>query len=57
MTLYDRLYEDLKIAMKARDELRVSVLRMVIAACKYYKVEKYGAQDQKLSDEEAYKLE
>ncbi len=52
MTLFDRLYEDMKSAMKAHDEVRLQVLRMSIAACKNYKIEKYGQSDQALSDEE-----
>jgi len=32
MSLHDRLTEDLKIAMKARDQLRMDVIRMIKAA-------------------------
>ncbi|MEO5956214.1 MAG: GatB/YqeY domain-containing protein [Nitrospiraceae bacterium] len=32
MSLHDRLIEDLKLAMKARDQLRMDVIRMVKAA-------------------------
>ncbi|MFM9907067.1 MAG: GatB/YqeY domain-containing protein [Nitrospiraceae bacterium] len=32
MSLHDRLTEDLKLAMKARDQLRMDVIRMVKAA-------------------------
>jgi uncharacterized protein YqeY len=32
MSLYDRLTEDLKLAMKARDQLRMDVIRMIKAA-------------------------
>lgn len=52
MTLFERLYEDMKQAMKARDQVRLDVLRMAIAACKNYKIEKYGVSEQELSDEE-----
>lgn len=39
----ERLQQDLREAMKARDALRTSVLRGVIAAVKNVKVEKMGA--------------
>ena len=32
MSLYDRLAEDLKLAMKSRDQLRMDVIRMIKAA-------------------------
>jgi uncharacterized protein YqeY len=32
MSLHDRLTEDLKVAMKARDQLRMDVIRMIKAA-------------------------
>jgi hypothetical protein len=32
MSLHDRLSEDLKVAMKARDQLRMDVIRMIKAA-------------------------
>ncbi|MGH7184309.1 MAG: GatB/YqeY domain-containing protein [Nitrospiraceae bacterium] len=32
MSLHDRLIEDLKLAMKARDQLRMDVIRMIKAA-------------------------
>ncbi|OQW41096.1 MAG: glutamyl-tRNA amidotransferase [Nitrospira sp. HN-bin3] len=32
MSLYDRLTEDLKLAMKSRDQLRMDVIRMIKAA-------------------------
>ena len=32
MSLRDRLTEDLKLAMKSRDQLRVDVIRMIKAA-------------------------
>jgi uncharacterized protein YqeY len=46
----------MKVAMKAHDALRVNVLRMLIAACKYLKVEKYGAEDKALTDEEVLQV-
>jgi len=39
MSLHDRLTEDLKIAMKARDQLRVDVIRMIKAAALNKEVE------------------
>jgi len=39
----ERLQEELRAAMKARDALKTSVLRGVIAAVKNLKVEKMGA--------------
>jgi len=38
--LLDQLNEDMKAAMKARDDLKLQVLRMVLSDCKYAKVEK-----------------
>jgi hypothetical protein len=38
--LLDRLTEDMRAAMKARDDLRTQVLRMIISDCKYARVEK-----------------
>jgi uncharacterized protein YqeY len=52
MTLYERLYEDMKLAMKAHEEVKLNVIRMAIAACKNYRIEKYGVSEQALSDEE-----
>jgi uncharacterized protein len=52
MTLFERLYEDMKQAMKAHEEVKLNVIRMAIAACKYYKTEKYGSADTPLTDED-----
>jgi len=52
MTLFALLYEDMKQAMKAKDEVRLQTIRMSISACKNYKIEKYGIAEQELSDEE-----
>lgn len=38
--LLDRLTEDMRAAMKARDDLRTQVLRMILSDCKYARVEK-----------------
>jgi len=38
-----KLQEDLKASMMAKDELRTSVLRMLISAIGYYEIEKGGA--------------
>jgi uncharacterized protein YqeY len=46
----------MKQAMKAHDELRLSVIRLSIAACKNYKIEKYGVADTQLSDEEVLQV-
>lgn len=56
MTLFERLYEDMKTAMKAHDEVRLSVIRMAISACKNLKIEKYGQGGQDLSDEEVLQV-
>jgi len=56
MTLYERLYEDMKTAMKAHDEVKLGVIRMSIAACKNYKIEKYGVEEKALSDEEVLEV-
>lgn len=52
MTLFERLYEDMKQAMKAHEEVRLQVIRMAIASCKNYKIEKYGTADTPLTDED-----
>jgi len=39
MSLHDRLTEDLKLAMKARDQLRMDVIRMIKAALMKAKVD------------------
>lgn len=44
--LLDRLTEDMKAAMKARDDLKTQVLRMIISDCKYAKVEKMRALEE-----------
>lgn len=56
MNLFARLYEDMKQAMKAKDEVRLQVIRMAISACKNYKIEKYGTGEQELSDEEVIQV-
>ncbi len=56
MTLFERLYDDMKQAMKAHDEVRLQVIRMAIAACKNLKIEKYGVSGQELSDEEVLQV-
>ena len=48
MSLHDRLTEDLKLAMKARDQLRMDVIRMIKAAvmtryCHQHTIELPGA--------------
>ena len=52
--LADQIQTDLTAAMKARDELRVSVLRMAVAAIKEAKVS--GAEVRELSDDEVVAL-
>ncbi len=56
MTLFERLYEDMKSAMKAHEEVRLNVIRMAIAACKNLKIEKYGQSGQDLSDAEVLEV-
>lgn len=46
MALLDRLNTDLKAAMKSREELRVSVLRLLLSAINYAEI----AQQKKLDD-------
>ena len=52
--LADQIQTDLTAAMKARDELRLSVLRMALAAIKEAKVS--GDEVRDLSDEEVVAL-
>jgi uncharacterized protein len=46
MTLADTIQKDLTDAMRAKDELRLSVLRMVKSAIKYKETEKIRALDE-----------
>src|SRR3989304_6539986 len=41
--LKDKIQEDLKQAMKARDELRLSVIRMLKSAIQYHEIQEGGA--------------
>lgn len=43
MNFKQKLQEELKQAMLARDELRKSVLRMLLSAINYYEIQKGGA--------------
>src|SRR6476620_2588794 len=52
--LKDRLRDDLKTAMKARDKLRTATLRMLIAAMQAEEVA--GKQARELSDDEVLKV-
>src|SRR5207248_10232143 len=52
MTLQERVDSDLKEAMRAKDAVRLGVLRMLKSALKYSAIEKAGAQGQ-LDDTEA----
>ncbi len=44
--MIEKIQEQLKTAMKARDELRTSVLRMLISDLKYAKIEKKADLDE-----------
>ena len=52
--LLDRMNDDLKEAMKARDALRISVLRMTLSEVKNARIEK--GKDETLSDEEVVQV-
>lgn len=52
MTLYQRIDSDLKDAMRAKDALRLGVLRMIKSALKYGAIEKSSA-DAELNDADA----
>jgi uncharacterized protein YqeY len=52
MTLLNRLESDLKEAMRARDTMKLGVLRMLKSALKYAAIAKSGAETE-LSDAEA----
>ena len=52
MTLEERIDSDLKDAMRAKDAVKLSVLRMLKSALKYSAIEKVGV-DGKLDDSEA----
>ena len=46
MTLHERIDSDLKDAMRAKDAVRLGVLRMLKSALKYSAIEKAGAESQ-----------
>src|SRR6267143_2321313 len=52
MTLQEHIDSDLKAAMRAKDAVRLGVLRMLKSALKYSAIEKAGAESQ-LDDAEA----
>ena len=52
MTVWEKVNNNLKKAMKARNEFTVSVLRMFSAAIKNKKIELIGAGEENLSDEQ-----
>lgn len=52
MKLTDKINEDIKTAMKAKDSARLNVLRMLKSALKYAAIEKLGA-DASLDDPDA----
>jgi uncharacterized protein YqeY len=45
MALIERIQKDLTVAMMSKDELRLSVLRMIKSALKYKEIEKVRALD------------
>ena len=55
MTLHERVDNDLKDAMRAKDVLKLSVLRMLKAALKNAAIEKSGA-DAQLNDADAVQV-
>ena len=55
MTLTQRIDTDLQNAMRARDAMRLAVLRMLKAALKYAAIEKSGAEGE-LDDAEAIQV-
>src|SRR5436309_12456953 len=55
MTLFERVDADLKDAMRAKDALRLGVLRMLKSALKYGAIEKSGA-DAELNDADAVQV-
>ena len=55
MTLFERIDADLKDAMRAKDAMRLGVLRMLKSALKYGAIEKSGA-DAELNDADAVQV-
>ena len=55
MTLFQRVDADLKDAMRAKDTIRLGVLRMLKSALKYGAIEKSGA-DAELNDADAVQV-
>lgn len=55
MTLQQRVDSDLKEAMRAKDSMKLGVLRMLKSALKYAAIEKSGAEAE-LSDPEAIQV-
>lgn len=48
MTLQEQLMEDMKAAMKAHEEMKLSVVRMIRAAVKNYEIDHGAADDSKV---------
>ena len=48
MSLIDRLQEDMKLALKSREALRLSTLRLLLSSVSYARIEKGG----ELTDDE-----
>lgn len=45
MDLKDRLHEDLKEALKAREKIRLSTIRLLMSEVKYAEIKKHGELD------------
>ncbi|MDZ4815426.1 MAG: GatB/YqeY domain-containing protein [Verrucomicrobiota bacterium] len=51
MSLFTKVDADLKVAMLARDSLKVETLRMLKSAIKYYAIDKLGSVSADVSDD------
>ncbi|HPE42100.1 MAG TPA: GatB/YqeY domain-containing protein, partial [Thermotogota bacterium] len=49
MSLQERIFNDLKSAMKEKDEVRVRTLRMVVTAIQYYLVDHESLSDEEMT--------
>ncbi len=52
LQIIEQVQQDLKTAMRSKDQLSLSVLRMLLSALRNKKIELYGNNEQELNDKE-----
>ncbi|HAA84842.1 MAG TPA: glutamyl-tRNA amidotransferase [Kosmotogaceae bacterium] len=56
MNLYDKIQLDLREAMKARDQFKAGVLKMLVSAVKYYLASSEEARKAELTDQKVIEI-